>query len=196
MPQFGLSKLRFPAFGQLSDATWMNVVVTNELETSCIAHWNRNVANYKVKSKKRGKGNEHLDAAYKSLHILQIAAIAAVCCLVAKSCPTVTTPWTVAHQAPLSMGFFQARMLEWVAIFCSRESSWPRNQTQVSWPRNQTQVSCLAVGFFTVWTTRKAHIPDYFRHLTQERKVLNMISITNLELLSRKILLTTRMFHC
>ena len=26
------------------------------------------------------------------------------------------TPWTVAHQAPLSMGFFQARVLEWGAI--------------------------------------------------------------------------------
>ena len=27
------------------------------------------------------------------------------------------TPWTiVAHQAPLSMGFFQARILQWVAI--------------------------------------------------------------------------------
>ena len=25
--------------------------------------------------------------------------------LVAKSCPTLVTPWTVAHQAPLSMGF-------------------------------------------------------------------------------------------
>ena len=29
------------------------------------------------------------------------------------------TPWTEAHQAPLSLGFFQARILEWVAIsFC------------------------------------------------------------------------------
>ena len=26
------------------------------------------------------------------------------------------TPWTVAQQAPLSMGFSQARILEWVAI--------------------------------------------------------------------------------
>ena len=26
------------------------------------------------------------------------------------------TPWTAAHQAPLSMGFFQARILEWGAI--------------------------------------------------------------------------------
>ena len=34
------------------------------------------------------------------------------------------TPWTVAHQALLSMGF-QARVLEWVAISFSRGSSWP-----------------------------------------------------------------------
>ena len=27
------------------------------------------------------------------------------CFLVAKSCPTLATPWTVARQAPLSMGF-------------------------------------------------------------------------------------------
>ena len=26
------------------------------------------------------------------------------------------TPWTVAYQAPPSMGFFQARVLEWGAI--------------------------------------------------------------------------------
>ena len=30
------------------------------------------------------------------------------------------TLWTVAHQAPLSMEFSQARILEWVAIFFSR----------------------------------------------------------------------------
>ena len=30
------------------------------------------------------------------------------------------TPWIAACQAPLSMGFFQARMLEWVAISYSR----------------------------------------------------------------------------
>ena len=27
--------------------------------------------------------------------------------LVPKSCPALLTPWTVAHQAPLSMGFFR-----------------------------------------------------------------------------------------
>ena len=41
-------------------------------------------------------------------------------------------PWTVAHQAPLSMGILQARILEWVAMPFSRGSSPPRNQTCVS----------------------------------------------------------------
>ena len=39
------------------------------------------------------------------------------------------TPWTVVSQAPLSMKILQARILEWVAIFFSRGSSLPRNQT-------------------------------------------------------------------
>jgi len=30
------------------------------------------------------------------------------------------TPWTAAYQPPLSMGFFQARVLEWFAIAFSR----------------------------------------------------------------------------
>ena len=33
-----------------------------------------------------------------------------------------------AHQAPLSIGFSQARILEWVAISFSRASSWPRGR--------------------------------------------------------------------
>ena len=40
------------------------------------------------------------------------------------------TPWTVTHQAPLSMGF--PRQLEWVDITFSRGSSWPRDQTCMS----------------------------------------------------------------
>ena len=42
------------------------------------------------------------------------------------------TPWTVTHQAPLSMDFFQARTLEWIAISFSRVSSWPRDWTHIS----------------------------------------------------------------
>ena len=33
------------------------------------------------------------------------------------------TPWTAAHQAPLSLGILQARILEWVAMPSSRGSS-------------------------------------------------------------------------
>jgi len=48
------------------------------------------------------------------------------------------TLWTVARQAPLSMGILQARILEWVAISSSRGSSEPRDQNHVS-----TYVFCI-----------------------------------------------------
>ena len=41
--------------------------------------------------------------------------------------------WTVAHQAPLSMGILQARILKWASVPFSRGSSWPRDWTQVSY---------------------------------------------------------------
>ena len=46
------------------------------------------------------------------------------------------TPWTVAHQTPLSMGILQARILEWVAKPSSRGSSRPRDRTHALyvWP--------------------------------------------------------------
>ena len=47
-------------------------------------------------------------------------------------------------------GIFQARILEWVAIFSPRVSSWPRNWTCIS------LVSCIADGFFTCWATGEA----------------------------------------
>ena len=47
------------------------------------------------------------------------------------------TLWTIACQAPLSMAILQARILEWVAMPFSRESSQPRDQTHIS------SVSCI-----------------------------------------------------
>ena len=49
-----------------------------------------------------------------------------------QSCPTLCHLWTVARQAPLSMGILQERILEWVAMPSSRESFWPRDQTNIS----------------------------------------------------------------
>ena len=61
--------------------------------------------------------------------------------LVAQSCLILSDPWTLACQAPLSMGILQARILKWVAMPSSRGSSQPRDPTQVS---------SNAGGFFTV----------------------------------------------
>ena len=44
-------------------------------------------------------------------------------------------------------GIFQARILEWVAIFFSRGSSWPRDVTQVSH---------ITGRLFTIWATRES----------------------------------------
>ena len=52
------------------------------------------------------------------------------CCLVAKSCDSFVTPWSVACASSVH-GTSQARILEWVAISSSRISSPPRNQTSV-----------------------------------------------------------------
>ena len=49
------------------------------------------------------------------------------------------TLWTVARQAPLSMGILQAIILEWIAMPSFRRSSQPRDRTQISH---------IASGFF------------------------------------------------
>ena len=52
---------------------------------------------------------------------------------VAQSCLTLCDPMDSSlHQAPPSMGFSRQEVLEWVAISFSRESSQPRDRTQVS----------------------------------------------------------------
>ena len=57
------------------------------------------------------------------------------------------TSWTVAHPAPLSMGFFQARILERVATPSSRRSSQPRDRTRIS---------CTGRQILCPWDTKKA----------------------------------------
>ena len=58
------------------------------------------------------------------------------------------TPWTIY----IVHGILQARILEWVAFPFSRESSQPRDQTQVS---------RIADRFFTSWATREATVELY-----------------------------------
>ena len=94
---------------------------------------------------------------------------------VAQSCPILCNPMDYTVH-----GILQARILAWVAVPFSRESSEPRDWTQVSrisggfftsfptewvaypfsrgssWPRNWTRASCIAGGFFTSWAIREA----------------------------------------
>ena len=65
-------------------------------------------------------------------------AIVCYLCLVAQSCPILFDPLDCSLSGFSVHGIFQAKILEWGAISCSRESSQPRDQTQVSW------VSCIA----------------------------------------------------
>ena len=69
------------------------------------------------------------------------------CCLVAVLCPTLL--WPHGLKAPLVYEISQARILDWVAISFSRESSRPRNRTCVS---------CIDRQILYHWATREAHI--------------------------------------
>ena len=63
---------------------------------------------------------------------------------VAQSCPTVCDPMECRPPGSSIQGIFQARILERVAMPSSRGSFWPRD-----W----TLVSCIAGGFFILWST-------------------------------------------
>ena len=67
--------------------------------------------------------------------------------LVARSCLTLYDPMDFSLAGSSIYGILQARIQEWVVSSFSRESSQPRD-----W----TQVTCTAGRFFTVWATREA----------------------------------------
>ena len=49
-----------------------------------------------------------------------------------QSCPTLRDPMDYSLPGSSVHGVFQARILEWVAIFCCRGSSQPRDRAHVS----------------------------------------------------------------
>ena len=90
-----------------------------------------------------------LICALKSQQLVNFVVVQSLCvlCFIAQSCPTLSTPWTAALQAPLPLGILQARTLEWVAVPVSRGSSQPRDRTKVS---------RIAGRFFTTWAPKEA----------------------------------------
>ena len=65
------------------------------------------------------------------------------------------TLWTVARQAPLSMGFFQARILEWVAISSSRGI----------FPAQGSNLSLLCLLHWQLDSLPLSHLEDYMWYL-------------------------------
>ena len=63
--------------------------------------------------------------------VLQLHVVGVLCCVKSLShVQPFVTPWTVAQQAPLSTGIFQARILQWVAKPSSSRSSQPWDWTR------------------------------------------------------------------
>ena len=95
---------------------------------------------------------------------------------------TLATPWTVACQAPLSMGILQVGILEWDAVPSSRGSFWPRD-----W----TVFPVLAGGFFTTSATSEAQrqrrsseetiVQLWGRVLVPPQGIHRMISLSSLQ---------------
>ena len=62
----------------------------------------------------------------------QLCFILTSSCLVPKSCPSLCDPIDCSPPGSSVHGILQARTLEWVAMSCSRGSSWPRDWTHIS----------------------------------------------------------------
>ena len=78
-----------------------------------------------------------LPVLYSRFSLVIYFICACVCAKSLQSCPTLCDP-TVCNTPGSSVhGILQARILEWVAMPSSRESSWPSGQTRVS------HVSCI-----------------------------------------------------
>ena len=67
-------------------------------------------------------------------------------CVYAQLCPTLCDPMDCSPPGSSVHGISQARILEWVAIFYSRESSWPRDWTCISCIGRQILYHCATWG--------------------------------------------------
>ena len=89
-----------------------------------------------------------------------------VCVCVSESCLSL---WSYGCSLPGSSvhGILQTKILEWVAISFSRESSLPRD-----W----TQVSCIVGRFFPFWATSEALDTSHKNSKDCKQKLLELIS--------------------
>ena len=97
------------------------------------------------------KGAEWSDHCSWMVHIPPLHAC--VCAQLLSCVRLFVTPWTVAHQAPLSMGF--SRQECWNGLLFPPLGDLPNPGIEPMSPASST----LAGGFFTTESPRKPHIP-------------------------------------
>ena len=114
--------------------------------------------------------------------------------LVAQSCLTLCDPMDCNVPGSSVHGIFQTRILEWVAIFFSRGSSWPRDWTQVSCiagrlltpePQGMTIYSKFTAFMYSFFLNKKKQY--YFQSLEWEDRSL-FIAFVNSSIKWRDIL--------
>ena len=71
-------------------------------------------------------------------------------CMHAQSCPILCDPMDCSPPGSTVHGIFQIRILEWIAISSSRESSWTRDSSHISY------VSCIGRWILYHWATWEA----------------------------------------
>ena len=79
------------------------------------------------------------------------------------------TLWTVARQASLSTEFSRQRTLEWVAIFFSRGSSWPRGRT---W---DSSISCISKRILYHCATSFHQCHENSNMILNEKNILHFV---------------------
>ena len=102
----------------------------------------------------------------KQQHISKVAAV--VYCLVTKLCPTFVIPWTVAHQAPLSMIF--PRQEYWSGVLLRFSGDLPDPGIEPAFPMSRV----LAGKFFTTESPGKTTGEMRYHPLIQA-KTINFI---------------------
>ena len=93
-----------------------------------------------------------------------------ICCLVTKSCPTLWSRGLYSLPGSSDHGILQARMLKWVAIFSSRRSSQPRDQTHVS---------CIGRRILYCLVTREEQYKDNTHNYSLYSPCCNFIPVTH-----------------
>ena len=99
-------------------------------------------------------------------------------CWVIQLRPTLSNPWTIACQTPLSLGILEARILEWVVMPSSRASSRLRVQTQsfalqadalLFWATRKDQVGFIQgmQGFFSI--CKSINVIHHINKLTKNK---------------------------